>query len=106
MTCPTCGREKVWHGSEHSPPRGSYLSEMGCHDGVRMDDDEYHEGWQDDVVYPPCPHSPLCCKACGGDGLSRDPKSESDDCDACQGSGWKDNSPQWPSAADDQEAAE
>lgn len=101
MPCRTCGRTPQWHGSQepHARP-GTYLSETGCHDGVRMDDDEYHEGWQPDVVYPPCPYSPLCCPSCGGDGRSRDPNHDSDDCAPCNGTGWTDAKPQWPASAE------
>lgn len=102
MGCSICGREKIWHGSEHYPAPGTYLAEMGCHDGVRMDDDEHGEGWQPDVIYPPCPHSPLCCKACGGDGRSRDPKSDSDDCAPCKDTGWKEGRPHWPISAEEE----
>lgn len=98
MTCSICGRDNIWHGSENSPPPGSYLSEMGCHDGVLMDDDEYHEGWQPDVVYPPCPHSPLKCQTCNGTGICpAHIDSTSDDCPMCDGVGWKDGKCQWPS---------
>lgn len=104
MKCPTCGRDQVWHGSEHYPPPGSYLSEMGCHYGVRMDDDEYHEGWVADTIYPPCPHSPLCCKSCGGSGNKQIGKTDAvTDCKKCGGTGWKNAEPQWPIAADDAE---
>jgi hypothetical protein len=77
---------------------------MGCHDGVRMDDDEYHEGWQSDTIYPPCPHSPWCCKDCGGDGRNRNPQHDSDDCAACSGTGWKEAMPQWPIASTEEQA--
>lgn len=98
MPCNICGRERVWHGSEHYPAPGTYLSEMGCHDGVRMDDDEHAEGWADDTIYPPCQHNPMCCKSCGGSGDKAD-----GDCRDCNGTGWKNGEPQWPVAADDPE---
>lgn len=102
MPCSICGRTEVWHGSEHFPAPGTYLSEMGCHDGVRMDDDEYHEGWQPAVIYPPCPHNPLCCKTCGGSGeCPPNVENDSDDCPTCQGVGWKDGECKWPNAADE-----
>lgn len=100
MPCGICGRDQTWHGSQEPNARpGTYLMEMGCHQGVRMDDDEYHEGWQSDTIYPPCPHNPLCCKACGGDGQSRSSKSKSDDCDGCRGIGWLHGQPKWPATA-------
>lgn len=101
MPCSICGRENVWHGSELGPRPGTYLSEMGCHDGVRMDDDEYHEGWQDDVAYPPCPHSPLCCASCKGTGRAGPEVTDSDDCPECQGTGWKNGEVKWPSSIDE-----
>ena len=92
MTCLSCGREKVWHGSEHRAG-----SEVGCHDGVAMDDDEHADGWQHDVIYPPCPHNPLRCETCSGSGDCPETiKDGSDDCPACNGTGWKDGNPQWP----------
>ena len=30
-------------------------------DGVWMDDDVHGEGWEPDVIYPPCPFNPLAC---------------------------------------------
>ena len=88
MACLICGREWIWHGSEEpAAVPGSYLAETGCHDGVRMDDDEHAEGWQTDVVYPPCPHNPARCAKCGGTG-ARQPDDECDECGACDGTGW------------------
>jgi hypothetical protein len=106
MPCTICGRHQQWHGSEEGPPPGSYLSEMGCHDGVRMDDDEYHEGWQPDVIYPPCPFNPLRCETCGGSGDAPKLMAEAmnrDDCADCDGTGWKGGDPKWPTEAEPQE---
>jgi hypothetical protein len=33
-----------------------------------MDDDEHGEGWQADVIYPPCAHNPNRCPTCDGTG--------------------------------------
>lgn len=94
MTCAICGRDRIWHGSDQHPG-----SEIGCQDGVRMDDDEYSEGWHPDVIYPPCTHSPLKCEACNGTGICpANVESASDDCPMCDGTGWKNADPQWPSA--------
>lgn len=91
MTCAICGKP-ILHGSNILP-----TSESGCHDGVWMDDDEHFEGWHRDVIYPPCRNNPACCKACGGDGMSKLPidQRESDDCEYCGGNGWI-GDPQWP----------
>lgn len=93
MTCHVCKRGLVFHGSERVPS-----SESGCHDGVFMDDDEHAEGWQPDVVYPPCPFNPDRCADCGGSGEAPPDHVDSDDCPACSGSGWKGGEVQWPTA--------
>lgn len=80
MTC-VCGRKGF---------------QSGCHDGVQMDDDENAEGWQTDVVYPPCPNNPKCCADCKGTGLARPEIITQDDCPACDGTGWKDGEAEWP----------
>lgn len=103
MTCSICGRDRVWHGSEHQPAPGTYLSEMGCHDGVRMDDDEYGEGWQEDVVYPPCAFNPSRCPTCDGSSYAPPLMREAmnrDDCADCNGTGWKEGKCQWPTTAE------
>jgi hypothetical protein len=69
MTCQICGRGRSLHGSDlvASPARdfaGTYLMEAGCKDGVWMDDDVYHEGWERDTSYPVCPCSPKRCGTC------------------------------------------
>ena len=90
MACNACGKPTVLHGSHLTNQRNSYLIESGCHNGVWMDDDEYHEGWQPDVVYRPCPNHPKCCKKCGGSGTLYDKDGSSYDCTnkTCN-SGWK-----------------
>lgn len=111
VSCTICGRPSVWHGSHegHAMP-GTYLFEMGCYDGVRMDDDdEYHEGWQTDVVYPPCRYSPLACKTCGGTGDAPPLMAEAletDECVDCRGTGWRDGNPRWPEALWDEDEPE
>ena len=100
MTCTVCGRNRIYHCSEIIA-----WSESGCHDGVFMDDDEYAEGWQRDVIYPPCKYSPLCCRHCEGSGESRDPASKSDDCEYCSGTGWLGGKAKWPIAAEEARAA-
>lgn len=96
MTCPTCNRARIAHGSDYGAPAGSYLSEAGCHDGVWMDDDEHAEGWQRDVIYRPCPHNPRACAECGGTGNT----GSGDDCAACRGTGWQGGKPEWPIVAE------
>lgn len=95
MTCSVCGQKSVLHGSALARQlpdggTGTYLSESGCHNGVWMDDDEYAEGWQPDVIYRPCPNHPKCCKKCGGSGELRDKDGSSYDCTnkTCN-AGWK-----------------
>lgn len=91
MTCDICGKPK-WHGSqEPGATQGSHLSETGCHDGVMMDDDEHAEGWQSDVIYPPCPNHPNRCPTCGGSG-----EYDGGDCETCDGTGWYGCAPQYP----------
>ena len=61
----------------------------GCQNGVAMDDDTYFEGWELDVVYPPCTCHPKHCKTCGGSGwCPQDIQHDSDDCPTCGGDGW------------------
>lgn len=107
MTCLTCGREMTWHGSQEPACRpGTYLSEMGCHDGVRMDDDDYGEGWQPDVAYPPCQFNPKRCPTCDGTGNAPPLMAEAlnrDDCADCDGNGWKDGNAEWPISAEPEE---
>lgn len=103
MSCSICKRAKQWHGSDEYPAPGTYLSEMGCHDGVRMDDDEYHEGWAPDTVYPPCQYNPARCKTCKGTGTAPPAKAKiwkRDDCADCEGTGWKGGKVQWPESVE------
>lgn len=98
MTCATCGLQRQWHGSDHGRP-GTHLAETGCHDGVMMDDDEHAEGWQRDVIYPPCPKNPDRCRSCNGSGEAGPEVTTQDDCPACNGTGWKDGKARWPTPA-------
>lgn len=62
---------------------------LGCHAGIVMDDDEYYEGYQRDVVYPPCECHPKHCNVCGGTGwCPPEIAHTSDDCPKCDGTGW------------------
>lgn len=109
MTCQICGRDRVWHGSETGAAPGTYLNEMGCHDGVRMDDDDYHEGWAPDTIYPPCEFNPKRCQTCNGTGNAPPLMAEAlqrDDCADCGGTGWQNGECQWPVAADELEESE
>jgi len=91
MTCDICGRDQIYHGSELSSRPGSYLSEAGCHNGCFMDDDEYHEGWDPSVVVPPCPYNPARCSACNGRSeIETEIRGVTQECEACDGTGWKD----------------
>lgn len=95
MSCAVCGRFKQYHGSEnHSSP-----CEFGCHEGVLMDDDTYFEGWQPDVIYQPCYFNPFSCQFCKGTGVAPKEYHLSEDCPSCDGTGWKDRKPQWPTPA-------
>lgn len=91
--CPICGKPE-WHGSKYARA-GTYLSETGCHSGVMMDDDEHAEGWQKDVIYPPCPQNPKRCMKCNGYG-----EIDDGECPGCEGSGWI-GKPEWPVLAPD-----
>jgi hypothetical protein len=120
MPCSTCGREQRCHGSEAAVASGlprhreTYAMESGCHDGVWMDDDTHGEGWERDVIYPPCPYNPAACDCVKkpdsmsfgdwnqisyGTGLGRD------DCAKCGGNGWRDGQWQHPVSIDDLEEA-
>jgi hypothetical protein len=91
MACAICGRDPTLHGSERQA-----LAEFGCHDGVLMDDDTYCEGWQPDVVYPPCPYNPAACVSCQGTGEAPPVIADQDDCPDCKGTGWVAGKPRWP----------
>lgn len=61
-----------------------------CVNGVLIDIDEAHEGWQQDVCYPPSP-----CQACPScDGEAADGQIE---CPACNSTGWKSGKDESPS---------
>jgi len=121
MTC-FCGRAQPLHGSElgtlrmGGQMRGTYLSESGCHDGVWMDDDVYHEGWERDVVYPVCPCSPKRCSTCGLppeklttgqlQTISYGTCVAQEDCPECHGNGWKGGRCEYPESADLQNETE
>lgn len=99
MTCSVCGRDRVCTGDELGGQPGTYLIESSCHDGVWMDDDVHAEGWNEDEIYPPCPHNPRKCKTCGGSGNA--PKEmaerlERDDCADCRGNGWQNGNNEYP----------
>lgn len=109
MTCQTCGRNPQWHGSQTGARAGTYLHETGCHDGVRMDDDEHGEGWAPDTIYPPCQFNPARCSTCDGTGNASPMMAEAlkrDDCEDCNGTGWKDGECQWPIAVESETETE
>lgn len=63
----------------------------GCHAGVAMSDDEFFEGYAPDLIYKPCACHPKACIRCRGAGWASEDVAEaqgSDDCAACDGSGW------------------
>ena len=95
MSCSICKRPTL-HGSHLGGRPGSYLSESGCHNGVWMDDDEYAEGWQPDVVTRPCPNNPARCDRCDGSGVAPKDVTTQDDCPACDGTGWRNGDWQEP----------
>lgn len=55
-----------------------YPSDFECVNGIAIDIDEAHEGWQPDVVYPPAPCHPAYCPTCRGSG-----EQELGDCPDC-----------------------
>lgn len=70
----------------------------GCHGGVAMDDDTYFEGYERDVIYPPCRCHPKFCVTCCGTGIAPDDIAvcqSSDDCPDCE-SGWRGDGPEHP----------
>ena len=69
--------------------------DVECCDGVVMDIDEYTEGWQPDVIYPPCDCNPRYCATCKGTGDAPKDVGDSDDCPECSGIGWR-GKPMWP----------
>lgn len=74
---PTCAS-----GCQHC--RTGYLDrgDLECVNGVLVDIDVAHEGWQRDVAYPPAPC--MACKKCGGTG-----GRGRGQCRSCNGSGWR-----------------
>lgn len=70
----------------HSCPHCSHGyfegSETECVNGVLIDVDEAHEGWQRDVNYPAAPCE--ACAKCQGSG-----QRGRGECRACNGTGWK-----------------
>ncbi len=57
--------------------------DVECVNGVLIDIDVAHEGWQRDFVYPPAPCE--ACHVCGGAGYEH----ETGDCPVCNGTGWR-----------------
>lgn len=102
--CGLCGKPLLHGSSLPGGSPGTYLNESGCHDGVWMDDDEYHEGWASDTIYRPCPNNPKCCKRCHGSGsIYRDGGQEDCPNKTCN-AGWK-GEPQWPIPREPEEPA-
>ncbi len=111
MTCHVCGRKtQCTGGGDYRGEPGTYLNESSCHDGVWMDDDVYCEGWERDVVYPPCPHNPDACECMKRTLTERELQTMSygtcvgdDDCPLCHGNGWKGGNARWPTPSDEYE---
>jgi len=105
MTCSICGRAtQCTGGGDYRGAPGTYLNESSCHDGVWMDDDVYSEGWERDVIYPPCPNNPAVCKCMQRELTEGELQTMSygtcvglDDCQSCHGNGWANGYAQWPS---------
>lgn len=81
--CPHCDHgwlgQKGW-GGDHE-----------CVNGIAIDIDVFHEGWQPDFCYPPAPCHPAFCKSCGGTGDVGEWQGHvlvSEECSACAGSGY------------------
>ncbi len=66
--------------------------DVECVNGILIDIDVYHEGWESDVVYPPAPCHPAYCWDCRGTGFAplTDARANSDDCASCDGTGYID----------------
>lgn len=64
-------------------------TDVECVNGVLIDIDVAHDGWQRDGAYPA---APCCaCEVCHGTGLSPvNIGGDTNDCAACSGTGWKD----------------
>ena len=77
----------------YEPCRKSWGNDFECFDGVIMDADKYHEGFELDVIYQPCPCHPKYCHHCKGSGKAaydvfEDHVNVHTDCDKCNGTGW------------------
>lgn len=70
MTCPHCKNGYLGRG------------DVECVNGVLIDIDVAHEGWQHDVAYPPAPC--MACDKCRGSG-----DRGRGQCRACRWTGWK-----------------
>lgn len=64
-------------------------SDIECVNGVLIDIDEFTEGWQTDVLYPPAPCHPLYCVSCKGSGEKALEGGAVTDCADCEGSGYR-----------------
>ncbi len=58
-----------------------------CFNGVIMDTDEFYEGYERDVIYPPCKCNPKYCDHCEGAGHLYVPDG-SIDCENCNYHVW------------------
>ena len=58
-----------------------------CFNGVIMDADTFYEGFDRDLIYPPCECNPKHCKACEGTG-ELETGLGVEDCEHCGGTGW------------------
>ena len=56
--------------------------DIECVNGVLIDIDEAHEGYQRDVCYPPCPCQ--ACPSCRGEAFNGEIE-----CSACNSTGWR-----------------
>lgn len=70
MTCTKCNNGYLGRG------------DIECVNGVLIDIDVAHEGFQPDMAYPPGPCN--ACAVCHGAGWNDD-----GDCETCNGTGWK-----------------
>lgn len=64
---------------------GHIAGDVECINGVLIDIDEFTEGHQRDLIYPPAPCHPDYCNACEGSG-----EHDFGDCDKCGGTGYRD----------------
>lgn len=65
-----------------------FPGDVECIAGIAIDYDEFFEGWQTDVSYPPAPCHPGYCKPCKGTGDDSEGRPDSDDCRHCGGTGY------------------